>query len=170
MNLRKRFAPHHLVRKFQVGFFQRTAETAHAITVLPDVFPFRLIQNVADIRARVAARLDEGDEILDELLEKHVVLPQRVIGIDQKCVASHGDSCSATLIDAKVKVYFVLWPRQSTSLRASSAMAAAAPGLPMVRAASRILARRLGSSSNPAIFHAAAGKLLQRMAAPASSK
>ena len=46
----------------------------------------------------------------------------------------------------------------------------AAPGRPRLFAASRILTKRAESSSRAAIFQAAAGRLLQRIAAPASIK
>src|SRR5690242_3914030 len=102
MNLRQRFPADHLVREFQIRFLQRPSKTAHSIAVLPDIFPLRLIQNMSDVSSRITARFDECNEILDELFEKHVVLPQRVVGIDHECVASHGDSCSATLEKLKL--------------------------------------------------------------------
>jgi len=51
---------------------------------------------VADIRAAIAARLDEADEILNQLFEENVIFPERVIRINQQRVASHSrDECSA---------------------------------------------------------------------------
>jgi hypothetical protein len=43
-----------------------------------------------DIGPRVTAGLDNTNEILDQLFEEDIVLPKRVVGVDQKCMASHG--------------------------------------------------------------------------------
>src|SRR5216683_7159504 len=89
MNQRQRLAFRHLIRKLYVGFFKRPAKAAHSIAVLPDIFAFRFIQDVANVSAGIAIRLDDADEILDQLLEKYVVFPERVVRIDQQCMASH---------------------------------------------------------------------------------
>src|SRR5215470_10980011 len=44
---------------------------------------------MANVRAREPVRLDEGDEILDQILEENVVFPERVVGVNQKGIASH---------------------------------------------------------------------------------
>jgi hypothetical protein len=56
---------------------------------LADIFALGLVENVAHVRAGVAARFHKADEILDELLEEYVVFPECVVGVDQECVASH---------------------------------------------------------------------------------
>jgi len=80
----------HLIGKFQVRFFERTAEAAHAVTVLANVFAFGLVEDVTDVGASVAARLGEGDEVFDQFFEEDVVLPEGVVGVDHQGVASHG--------------------------------------------------------------------------------
>src|SRR6266849_5745187 len=169
MNQRERLAFGHLVRELYVRLFQRAPKTAHSIAVLPDIFAFRFIQDVANVSAGIAVRLDDADEILNQLLEEYVVLPQRVVGINQQCMTSHRMWRLAAFARGSLPPNLFSRP-QSTSRMASSAMAVAAPGRPRLFAASRILATFAESSSSAAIFHAAAGKLLQRIAAPVSSK
>ncbi len=89
MNQRQRLAFRHLIRKLYVSFFKRPAKAAHSIAVLPDIFAFRFIQDVANVSAGIAIRLDDADEILDQLLEEYVVFPERVVRINQQCMASH---------------------------------------------------------------------------------
>src|SRR5712691_11479696 len=89
MNQRQRLAFGHLVRKLYVGLFKRAPETAHSIAELPDVLAFRFIEDVANVRAGIAVGLDDADEILDQLLEEYVVFPERVVRINQQCMASH---------------------------------------------------------------------------------
>ena len=95
MNLYNHLPLGHVIGKLHVRLLKRAAKAAHAIAVLADVAPLGLIQDVTDVRARVAVRLDERDEILDELLEEDVVLPQRVVGVDEQRVPSHEGSLSA---------------------------------------------------------------------------
>src|SRR5882724_871786 len=167
VNLRQRFAFRHLLGELDVRLFEGAAEATHAIAVLPDILAFRFIQDVANIGAGIPAGFHDADEILDQLFKKYVVFPERVVRINQQGMASHLNSLSldfARLSHAGAPHF------QSNSRMASSAMRAAAPGLPKLRAASFIRENRCESSSNAAIFHAAAGRLLHRIAAPASSK
>src|SRR5258708_34118642 len=90
------------VRDFYIIFFERASEAAHAVTILPDVFSFRFIQDVANVSARIAIRLDNGDEILDQLLEEYVVFPERVVRVNQQCVASHRTCRSAAFVPRTV--------------------------------------------------------------------
>jgi hypothetical protein len=56
---------------------------------LADIFALGLVENVAHVRAGVAARFHEPNKIFDQLFEEYVVFPERIVGVDQKCVASH---------------------------------------------------------------------------------
>src|SRR5207302_6902541 len=97
MNQRQRLAFRQLVRELDVGLFQRASKATHPITELADIFAFRFIQDVANVRARIPVGLDDADEILDQLLEEYVVFPERVVRINQQCVASHRElSASVT--------------------------------------------------------------------------
>src|SRR5256886_4599671 len=89
MNPRQRLAFRHLVRKLYVSLFERAPKAAHSISVLADILALRFIQDVANVSAGIAVRFDDADEILDQLLEKYVVFPQRVIRVNQQCMASH---------------------------------------------------------------------------------
>ena len=82
MNLCEHFALGQVLRKFDVGLFERAAEAAHSITILADVFALGFVEDVADIGAREAAGLDESNEVFDQVLEEDVVLPERVIAED----------------------------------------------------------------------------------------
>src|SRR5207302_9488549 len=97
MNQRQRLAFRQLVRELDVGLFQRASKATHSITELADIFAFRFIQDVANVRARIPVGLDDADEILDQLLEEYVVFPERVVRINQQCLASHREvSASVT--------------------------------------------------------------------------
>jgi len=76
------FAGGRLVGEFQIGFFKGFAEAAHAVAVLANIFSLRFVENVANVGARVAARLDERDEVFDELFEEDIVLPESVVSVD----------------------------------------------------------------------------------------
>src|SRR5215471_13606609 len=89
MNFRQRLALGHLIGEFQVGLFERFAEAPHPIAVLANILPLGLVQDVAYVGARVAARLHQGYEVFDKLLEEDVVLPERIVGVDHQGVASH---------------------------------------------------------------------------------
>jgi hypothetical protein len=119
---------------------------------------------VADVGARVAAGLGEGNEILDQLFEENIVFPERVVRVDHQGVASH-------LVFTRYVIFWdLLANRQCNKRSASSAMSAAALGRAISAAALRISSIRGVSLSNLAIFQAAAGRLLQRMAARCSSR
>jgi hypothetical protein len=89
VNFGEGFAGGRLVGEFQIGFFKGFAEAADSVAVLANVLALGFVENVADVGARVAARLDEGDEVFDELFEEDIVLPERVVGVDHQGVASH---------------------------------------------------------------------------------
>ena len=82
MNPRERLAFRHLVRKLYVSLFERAPKAAHSISVLADILALRFIQDVANVSAGIAVRFDDADEILDQLLEKYVVFPERVIRVN----------------------------------------------------------------------------------------
>ncbi len=83
------FALDHLVGEFQVGFFERFAEAADAVTILADILAFGFVEDVANVSTGIAAGFDKGDEVFDELFEENIVLPQGVVGVDHQGVASH---------------------------------------------------------------------------------
>src|SRR6267378_2351543 len=91
MNHRQRLALRHLIHEFYIRLFQRAPKAAHAVAVLPDVLAFRLIEDVANVRARIAVRFNDADEVLDQFLEEYVVFPQRVVRINQQRKSSHQD-------------------------------------------------------------------------------
>src|SRR6202040_2470974 len=110
-----------LVRQLYIRLFQRAAETAHAVAVLAYILAFRFVQDVPDVRAAVAAGRHKSDEILDELFEENIVFPQRVVCINQQCVAFHklrGSACFA--IPQSMRISSVTAParlRRSRALR-----------------------------------------------------
>src|SRR5713226_3949968 len=128
MNQRQRFAFRHLVRQLYIGFFERAPEAAHAIAVLPDILAFRFIEDVANVSAGIAIRLDDADEILDQLLEKNIVFPERVVRVNQQCMSSHRIWRSAAFSPRTVSPASFPQRPQFISRMASSARAAAAPG------------------------------------------
>src|SRR5580704_774464 len=87
--LRQNRALRHLVRQLQVSFFQRPPEAPHSIPVLPDILALRLVQDVPNVRAAVAAWLDQRNKVFDKLFEKNIVFPERIVGVNQQCFPSH---------------------------------------------------------------------------------
>src|ERR1700722_12091483 len=65
VNLRERFALGFVLGELHVGFFERAAEAADTVAVLADIFALGFVEDVADVGARVAAGLDERDEVFD---------------------------------------------------------------------------------------------------------
>src|ERR1017187_9078083 len=63
---------------------QRVSEAVHAITVLPNVLALDFVKCVANFVRRVLMVIQKGDEIGDRPLEVDVVLPERVIGVDEQ--------------------------------------------------------------------------------------
>ena len=89
MNFGERFALGHVVRKLQVRFLERSPKAPYAIAILPNIFAFRFVQNVTDVRPRVATRFGEGNKIFNQLFEENIILPKRVVGVDHQRIASH---------------------------------------------------------------------------------
>ena len=89
VNLCERFALDLLVGELEICFFERAAEAADAIAVLADIFALGFVEDVPDVCAGVAARLDERDEIFDQLFEEDIVFPEGVVGVDEKGVSAH---------------------------------------------------------------------------------
>jgi len=89
VNLRQLFPLCLMLGQLHVGFFERTTEAAHAVAILPDIFSLGFVEDVANVRACESVRLNECDEIFDEILEEDVVLPERVVGVNEQGVASH---------------------------------------------------------------------------------
>src|SRR3989440_13033863 len=91
MNQRQCFAFRHLIRELYILFFERAPEAAHPIAILPYILAFRFIEDVANVSAGIAVGFDDADEILDQLLGKYVVFPERVVRVNQQCMCSHVD-------------------------------------------------------------------------------
>src|SRR2546421_5943612 len=92
VNFGERFALGQVLGELHVSLFERTAEAADAVAVLADIFAFGFVEDVANVSAGETAGFDESDEVLDEILEENIVFPERVVGVDEESVASHGRS------------------------------------------------------------------------------
>src|ERR1700675_3830951 len=69
--------------EFHVGVFQRTAKAAHTITVLANIAALGFVQDVPRIISRIAERLEQRQKFFNGLLEEDIILPKRIVGIDQ---------------------------------------------------------------------------------------
>src|SRR5271156_1610847 len=78
--------------QLHVGIFERALEASHSIAMLPNIPPLRLIQNMPRIFARVTERLHPRNEFLDGLLEENIVLPKRIVSINQKSLPRHREN------------------------------------------------------------------------------
>jgi len=89
VNFRKLFALGLVFGELHVGFFKRTAEAADAVPELANVFALGFVEDVADVSAGKTVRLDESYEVFDQILEEDVVLPERIVGVNEEGIASH---------------------------------------------------------------------------------
>lgn len=64
-------------------------ETMHPIAVLADIMRFSFVKDISDVLACVTERLNAGDETFNRALKEDIVLPQRIVGINQDCLARH---------------------------------------------------------------------------------
>jgi hypothetical protein len=94
VNFGQRFPLGLMLGELHVGFFKGAPEAAHAVAILPDIFALGFVEDVANVGARETAGFDEGDEILDQFFEEDVVFPERIVGVNEKGIASHNRSCS----------------------------------------------------------------------------
>src|SRR5258706_13583876 len=76
-------------REFHVRVFQRTAEAAHAVTVLANIAALGFVQDVARVIPRIAEGLQQRQEFFNGLLEEDIIFPKRVVGIDQDRFSWH---------------------------------------------------------------------------------
>src|SRR5579862_1786258 len=83
------FAPSGIPSQLQICIFKRTPEAAHSVTMLADIAAFSLIEDVANVFARIAKMFELGDEVLDGLLKENIVFPERVIRVNQQRVSCH---------------------------------------------------------------------------------
>lgn len=89
VNFRELLALGLMLGELHIRFFKRTAEATDAITVLANVFALCLVEDVANVSAREAVRLDEGNEVFDQVFEEDVVFPKGIVGVNQKRIAAH---------------------------------------------------------------------------------
>src|ERR1700728_613477 len=89
LDLFNKLALRRVTGKFQVSLFQRASEAAHAVTVLADIAALGLVQDVADIFARITKMFELGNEVVDGLLKENIVFPEGVVRVDQYCVPGH---------------------------------------------------------------------------------
>ena len=66
---------------------QRQREALHAVAVLANVLALHVVQHLAHLVGRVLVMVEEGNEVGDGALEVDVVLPQRIVGVDQQILA-----------------------------------------------------------------------------------
>ena len=83
------FAPCRIPGQLQVCVFERTPKAAHSVTVLADIAALGFIEDVAYVFARIAKMFELGNEVLDGLLEKNIVFPERVVRVNQERVSRH---------------------------------------------------------------------------------
>src|ERR1035441_7082417 len=76
-----------LDRKSLEADHQSIGEAVHAIAMLPDVLALDVVEYVANFVGGVLMMIQEGNEVGDRPLEVDIVLPERVIGIDEQILA-----------------------------------------------------------------------------------
>jgi hypothetical protein len=62
---------------------QGMGEAVESVSVLDDAFPLNVVENFADLLGRKLVVIQEFDETGNGALEVNVVLPERVVGVDE---------------------------------------------------------------------------------------
>jgi len=89
VDFRKLFALGLVFGELHVGFFKRTAEAADAVPELANVFSLGFVEYVANVSAGKTVWLDESYEVFDQIFEEDIVLPERIVGVNEEGIASH---------------------------------------------------------------------------------
>src|SRR5262245_9811748 len=63
---------------------QRVREAVQTVAVLYDALPLHIVKNLAHLLGRVFLMVQERNEPCNRTLEIDIVLPERVIGIDEQ--------------------------------------------------------------------------------------
>jgi hypothetical protein len=82
-------------RKFHVALFERPGEAAYAVSVLLNVVPLGLIQNMPRIGARITERLDQREKTFQGMLKKDVALPKSIVRVDEQSQPPHARTCAS---------------------------------------------------------------------------
>ena len=69
---------------------QRMRETVQAVAVLDDAFALDVVEHFANLFRRELVMIQERNEARDGALEVDVVLPERVVGVDEEGLAPVG--------------------------------------------------------------------------------
>ena len=73
-----------LDRQALEGLDQRMRETVQPVAMADDGLALHLVQHFAHLLGRVFVMIQERDEVGDGALKVDVVLPQRIVGIDEQ--------------------------------------------------------------------------------------
>ncbi len=67
-------------------------ETVQTVSVGNDTFAFDIVENLADLLRRELVVIQEWDETSDGPLEVDVVLPERVVSVDEESLGGQASS------------------------------------------------------------------------------
>src|SRR5579859_171746 len=70
------------------GIDQRMGKALQAVSVLDDAFALHVIEDFADLFGRELVMIQEGNKARDGPLEVDVVLPERVVSVDEQRLRS----------------------------------------------------------------------------------
>ena len=70
--------------KFHVALLERPSEAAYAISMLLNIVPLGLIQDMPCVGAGVTEGLDQREKAFQGVLEKDVALPKSIVRIDEQ--------------------------------------------------------------------------------------
>src|SRR5437764_11706507 len=63
---------------------QRVSEAVQAVSVLDDAFALDIVKDFANLLGTERVMIEEGNETRNRALEVDVVLPERVVGVDEE--------------------------------------------------------------------------------------
>ncbi len=71
---------------------QRMRKAVQAVSVLYDAFALHIVEHLAHLLGRELVMIEERDEAGDGALEIDVVLPERVVGVDEEGLGTSSGS------------------------------------------------------------------------------
>src|SRR5579872_1647390 len=86
------------------GIDQRMGKALQAVSVLDDAFALDIVEHFAHLLGREFMMIEERNEARDGALEVDVVLPERVVGINEECLWRQASS--SWLLASSKKVVF----------------------------------------------------------------
>ena len=92
LNLRVRLRRNRMHTQALERAYKRVGEAVQAIAVRHDAFPLDIVEHFTDLLRREFVMVQKRDELGDGPLEVDIVLPERVVGVDEEGLGGQASS------------------------------------------------------------------------------